>query len=165
MKIVLDTNVIMDLLADRRPFADNAESIMQLVAKEVIAAAVTANSITDLAYLLRKHLPDGDAIRLALLDLMGLVEVIAVGREQCVRATELPVHDYEDALLAVCAKQWGADMIVTRNTRDFRQSPIQAVTPGDFLVLVSRIGESIAGRTGGMKGENGHLHPPATEKP
>ena len=139
MKIVLDTNVVMDVLADREPFANDSEEVMNLAANRRVVAAITANSITDIAYLLRDRPKGGKTVRAVILDLMEVLEVLAVGREQCVRATELPMADYENALLAVCAKRWNADLIVTRNIRDFKESPVQAVSPRDCLRRIGRM--------------------------
>lgn len=132
MKILLDTNIILDVLARREPFFSQSQSVMQLVAQGAVQGAVTASSITDIYYILRKHL-GSDSSKAALRGLMELLEVIAVDADACFQALELPMNDYEDSLLACCAKRWSAEYIITRNTKDFEQSPIQACTPGSFL--------------------------------
>ena len=134
MKIVLDTNVILDVLANREPFADDSEAVLTTCNGNTLEAAITANTVTDIAYVLHKHL-DRTSIKAALLGLLELVSVIEVNRENCVGAFDLPMSDYEDALLAHCAKGWGADYIVTRNKRDFSASPITAITPPEFLAM------------------------------
>jgi predicted nucleic acid-binding protein len=133
MKAVLDTNVVMDVLTARALFVASSEAVLNLVAKGRLKAAITANTITDIAYLLRKHCPDFQTVRSLLANLMELFEIIEISRERCLKALELPLNDYEDALLAECAKRWGADLIISRNLKDFVNSPVPAITPGAFL--------------------------------
>ena len=134
MKIVLDTNVILDVLANREPFADDSEAVLTACLGSQSEAAITANTVTDIAYVLHKHL-DRASIKVALLGLLELVNVVEVNRGNCIGAFDLAMNDYEDALLAHCAKGWGADYIVTRNKKDFSASPITALTPSEFLAL------------------------------
>ena len=137
MKIVLDTNVILDVLANREPFADDSEAVLAACNGSQFEAAITANTVTDIAYVLHKHL-DRTSIKAALLGLLELVSVIEVNQGNCVGAFDLPVRDFEDALLAHCAKGWGADYIVTRNKKDFSVSPIEAITPPEFLAMTQK---------------------------
>ena len=139
MKIVLDTNVILDVLANRELFVDESEAVLTAGASGWAEAAITANTVTDIAYLLRKHL-SGESLKTALLGLFELVGVLNVGYDNCVGAFDIPMSDYEDALLAHCAKTWGADYIVTRNTKDFSGSPVPAVTPCEFLAVCQKEG-------------------------
>ena len=83
---------------------------------------------------MRKSL-DQDQIKNALYDLMDLLDIVDVTRRECIAALNLPMSDYEDALLACCAKNWGAEYIVTRNAKDFSLSPVEALTPDHFLKL------------------------------
>ena len=135
MKVVLDTNVILDVLANREPFVDDSEAVMMASTDAHYESAITANTVTDIAYILHKHL-DKASLKAALLGLLELVSIIEVNHANCVVAFELQMNDYEDALLAHCAKSWGADYIVTRNINDFAASPIAALTPSEFLSLI-----------------------------
>jgi hypothetical protein len=60
------------------------------------------------------------------------VEVVGGGTEMAREAIRLGFSDFEDALQSVCAKQFEADFIVTRNVRDYKLSPIKAISPSDF---------------------------------
>lgn len=137
MKVVIDTNVILDTLARREPFFEQSQAAMQMVAEGAVIGAVTANSISDIYYILRKHL-DGDSIRAALRGLMELLEVLNVGEAECLAALDLPMGDYEDALVACCAQTWKADFVITRNIKDFIASPVRAVLPETFIEVVAR---------------------------
>ena len=127
MKIVIDTNIVLDTLAQREPFFAKSQALMQLVAEGKVEGAITANTITDIYYVLRKHL-DNNSLKVALRGLMELLEVVSVTGDQCRQALDLPMKDYEDSLLACCAKSWKADYIITRNVKDFVNSPVKAVT-------------------------------------
>ncbi|UQZ88044.1 DNA-binding protein [Deltaproteobacteria bacterium Smac51] len=133
MKVVVDTNIVIDVLTDREPFVTHSENVFNMIANNRLQAAITANTITDIAYLLRKHCHDLQIVRNSLANLMELFEVIEVSKERCVKALGLPINDYEDALLAECARKWGAELIITRNLKDFTSSPVPAVSPNEFL--------------------------------
>jgi predicted nucleic acid-binding protein len=135
MKIALDTNIVLDALARREPFFEQSQAVIRLVAEGKTDGAITANAITDMYYILRKHL-DNEALKAALRGLMELLEVMEVTGDNCLAALDLPMNDYEDAILACCAKNWAADCIVTRNTKDFTHSPVKAMTPKDFLKIL-----------------------------
>lgn len=135
MKILLDTNIVLDVLARREPFFQQSSAVMQLVAEGTVQGAVTANSITDIYYILRKHL-EKVSLKAAMQGLMELLDIVDVTGEDCISALDLPMEDYEDALLACCAKRWKAVCIVTRNLRDFKNAPVHALEPSAFLESV-----------------------------
>ena len=134
MKIVIDTNIVLDILACREPFFEQSQAVMQLIAQNKVTGAITANSVADIYYIMHKRL-DKEKIRDTLYALMELLDVVSVTRRECLAALNLPMSDYEDALLSCCAKNWDAEYIVTRNTKDFSLSLVKAVTPEDFLQL------------------------------
>ena len=76
-----------------------SQAVMQLVAKGNVGGAITANSVTDIHYVLRKHL-DHETLKATLRGLMELLEVVDVTGDQCLAALDVPMKDYEDALLA-----------------------------------------------------------------
>lgn len=133
MKVLIDTNVILDALINCTPFNSSAEKLFLLAAENKLTAMITANSITDIYYLLRKHLQNTEKAKQALFKLFSLFQVLDVTEGDCKKALNLPIVDYEDALLVTCAKRNKIDSIITRNLKDFVESPIQAITPDDFL--------------------------------
>lgn len=133
MDVLIDTNVILDVLAKRYPFYEKAEKIFFLVAEEKITASITASSVTDIYYLIHKHLKDSQAAKMVLLKLFTLFQIINVTGEDCERALGLDISDYEDALLVTCAQKSNIEYIITRNIKDFVNSPISAISPEDFI--------------------------------
>lgn len=133
MKALIDTNVILDALISRAPHHISAERLLLFVAEDKLKAAITASSVTDIYYLLYKYFHDADQAKQVLLKLFRLFEVLDVTGSDCEKALSMPMQDYEDALLATCAKRRKLDLIITRNLKDFAESPVKAITPDDFL--------------------------------
>lgn len=131
MKVLIDTNIILDYLADRAPYADNAEKIFSLCGDE-LTGILTASAVTDVYYILRKVVGREQALEHLKL-LFAVLDVADVGKTDLLRAMELDIQDFEDALVAQCAKRVKAEHIITRNIRDFLNSPIPPIAPDDFL--------------------------------
>ena len=138
MRVVFDTNVLLDAIIAGRAGGDTAKSLLLKAAHSEIEAIVTANTITDIYYVAKKAA--GDAIaREAIANLMDVFCVVPVGKEDCANALALPIKDFEDALIAVCAKREDADCIVSRD-KDFAAStasPVAVVTPDALLKIQS----------------------------
>ncbi len=133
MKLVFDTNVIVDVLTLREPFVGASKQAMAAAAQPGATGAVTANSLTDIFYLLRKHQPDKALLKQSLGGLMNYLEVLDTTRSLCRLALQSAMADFEDALVAESALLWSADFIVTRDPNGFADSPVQAVTPEQLL--------------------------------
>ena len=132
MKLLIDTNVIIDYLADRASFAEHSEKIIELCADGEVKGFLSASSVTDIYYILRKTLGKQKA-REGLRALLDAVNIADVGRKDLLGAMELEMADFEDALVSVCAKRNKAAYIVTRNVKDFSGSSVEAITPKDLL--------------------------------
>ena len=135
MKILLDTNVILDAIASRRPHNKNAEKIFLLIAEEKAEGFITANCVTDIYYIARKTLSDA-MVRKALRYMFSIFSVVDIRGKDCETALDIPVPDYEDAVLTVCAKKAAVDYVITRDD-DLIKNPaiVLSVTPSDFLSL------------------------------
>ena len=120
-KALIDTNVALDAIAAREPFRADAERIFLLAAEGKVEACLTVSAVTDIYYIVRKYLSE-DAVREALRNLFRIFTVVDVRRQECEAALDVPIGDYEDALLVVCGRKTNADFIVTRD-RDFLASP------------------------------------------
>ena len=137
MKILVDTNVIIDALTGRKPFREAAEQIFILAANQIEDMYITANSATDIYYLTRKHLHNADQAKNTMSKLYELFYILDVTSEDCQEALSSKVKDYEDAVIANCASRNRMDYIVTRNIRDYEHSKIKALLPDALLKLVS----------------------------
>lgn len=138
MKILVDTNVIIDALTSREPFREDAEQIFLLAANQIEDMYIIASSATDIYYLIRKYLHDSDQARNIMSKLYELFHILDVTSGDCLEALSSSVKDYEDAVIASCAKRNQMDFIVTRNIRDYEYSKVKALLPDELLKLVSQ---------------------------
>lgn len=132
MNILVDTNVVLDLLLDREPFSECAARIFSLIEEAEVEAFLCATTVTTVDCLLTQSLSRQDSKR-ALSQLLELFEIAPVNRSVIEEALCCRMPDFEDAVLACSASLVRATVIVTRNTKDFRYSPVKAVDPAEFL--------------------------------
>jgi predicted nucleic acid-binding protein len=139
MKLIFDSNVVMDILAERQPFVDASEEAMAQATLKGCQTAITANAVTDLFFLLRKRLADPARTRVVLKRMVSAITILDATSEICMAAFKSLVADFEDAVLAETATRWSADFIVTKNARDFEKSTIKAITPDELLVTLEKV--------------------------
>jgi predicted nucleic acid-binding protein len=132
MKVFIDTNVIIDVLTNREPHVDRSAAFLKLCGTGV-TGCITASQTTDIYYLLRRYGKDAVTARKIVKRLTDTVTVTDVTAKDVSAAFSLPMPDYEDALLAQCAKGTRADYLVTRNGKDFQASPVPALSPEEFV--------------------------------
>lgn len=141
MKILIDTNVIIDALTSREPWNKSAEKIFIMSANHVIDMHITASSATDIYYLIRKHLQNTEQAKQVIGKLYTLVNILDVTEKDCVDALASPVKDYEDAVVAKVADRAGIDYIVTRNIKDYQQASVKIILPDNFITLMETEGQ------------------------
>ena len=134
VKVLIDTNVAIDLIDARIPFVTEAREVFISCGRRKIRGIITANSITDIYYIMRKKIGHEDTIT-ALESLFSRIVIASVTKRDMQKAMASPMTDLEDALIAACAKRIKADYIITRNTAHFKNSPVPAITPKNFLKL------------------------------
>jgi len=133
MKIIIDTNVALDVLLNRTEFLQASHNILKLSAQDKITGILTTNTVTDMFYVFRKNSKDAVKSRHAVAQLIKLVTLEAIVPADVSLALASDITDLEDAVVSFAAKRIRADYIVTRNTKDFTSSPVPAITPADFL--------------------------------
>ncbi len=136
--ILVDTNVVLDVLCAREPFVDASEAVLNLCEGGVVSGHVSALSISNIVYIMRKELDA--ALVEAVIDTIDMAVGIAELRPSDLKAAaSMRWRDYEDAVQAATAQRLAADFVVTRNVKDFLGSPVPAIEPADFL---RKIGDS-----------------------
>lgn len=135
MKIMIDTNVVLDVLLRREPFFQASYEVMKRSALEQVDGFVSATAATDIFYLLRRALRDDRTAKDNLEKLMQLVGFADALGEDVHAAIASNMADFEDALVSAIAERCHMDYIVTRNTKDYVESPVKALTPQEFLEL------------------------------
>ena len=136
MRIILDTNVLLDILQNRMPWAQDAVVVFRAVAANQVAGCITAKQIADLHFFARKMFKGEENVdfkaRQVISKLMGLFEVVDTLSVDCKNALGINNSDYEDAILIASAVRDGIDFIITRNTDHFSDSPVPIHTPAEF---------------------------------
>jgi predicted nucleic acid-binding protein len=136
MVVLIDTNVILDHLIMREPFAAVACKILQKCYKKEISGFFAGHTIPDIFYILRREYTT-DERKEMLLGVCETMDVVGIDREKLMTAlTSQDFDDVEDCLQAECAKAAGADYIITRNIGHFVNSTVPAILPEDFLEKV-----------------------------
>jgi len=133
MKILIDTNVIIDTLAIREPFNEQSDKIFELAAKDVIEGCILTSSVIDIYYLLRKQFNDAER-RKKIQTLLDLFQVIEVTKNDCLNALQSSMPDFEDALIFVCVDREDIDFIVTRDIEFLKLA--KAISPSEFYEMI-----------------------------
>ena len=134
MRLLLDTNIILDILTRRAGYEQSLDVLRYCEIKQAEGAVTTA-TVLDVMYILRKHISP-ENVKESVQTLLPIVNVEDVKKADILGAFDSEISDYEDAVQAQCAKRNRMDYIVTRNIRDFSKSPVPAILPGDVLELL-----------------------------
>ena len=123
---------MLDVLLDRKPFVQSAAKIFALTEQSQLKSYLCATTITTVDYLLLQALEKSQA-RSALKLLIGLFEIAPVNRPVIEQALGSKVQDFEDAVLEQAAHLVGAQVIISRDTKDFKKSVVKTLEPIEFL--------------------------------
>ncbi len=132
MRVLLDTDVILDLITAREPFAGAAAELFDLSEKGAFDPYISALTPLNVFYIARNAKSSAD-LREAIKELLQAVSVCPLNDSVLQAAFTVPFTDYEDAVQHSCATASGLDAIVTRNVKDFRNSLLPVFTPAEFL--------------------------------
>ena len=130
---MIDTNVIIDVYQNRTDFAPANAKILKLSENSKITGMITASTVTDIYYILGRHIRERKQLNVLVQKLLATVRLVDILAADVAEAFNLTMDDFEDALFAQCAKRVRADYIITRNTKDFVDSPVPSIEPDDFL--------------------------------
>lgn len=135
--IFVDTNILVDLIGDRKPFSKYAVKLFAQAEGEKVKLFVSSHSIVTTHYLMKKYVDD-KTLKGILLALLDFVTVIPVTMDMLKKGLRSNHKDYEDVIQMLCAGSIpGIEAIVTRNMKDFRNSDIKVIPPDEldmFLV-------------------------------
>jgi predicted nucleic acid-binding protein len=134
IKVFLDTNILVDLIADRKPFSKHAIEIFKSAEERKTELFTSSQSIATAHYLLKKYVEEKD-LRDILTNLLEFLDVIPVDLDVLKKGLRSNHKDFEDAIQIICASSiTGIDFIVTRNTKDFKTSNIAVLTPDELCL-------------------------------
>src|SRR5262245_5390278 len=131
MRALVDTDILLDIALNREPFVREAAEVIRWAQSQPGQVGVAWHSLSNVAYLVK---PARGFIH----DLLHFIEVAPAGTREAKQALAFPMRDLEDALQAASAAAFDAMFIVTRNSKDYKKSPIPAITPAKFLAEVGR---------------------------
>jgi len=138
MRLLLDTNVILDVLLDRSPHATDSAKVLAAAEVGQVQGFMGATTVTTIYYLAAKQLGRAGADE-AVNNLLKLLEVAPVTRSVLEDALELEFTDFEDAVLAAAGKAAGVEGIITRDPKGFKNASVPVLSPTELVaVLLAR---------------------------
>lgn len=137
MNALIDTNVIVDVLARREPFFADSSMVLDRAERGEFVATLCATTITTIYYLIRRQLGAAATVE-KIKNLTAICSVAPVNQSVIESALQSHFEDFEDAVLHHSAVLAGADCIVTRNEGDFRDSSLLVYSPTQFLAALAQ---------------------------
>lgn len=138
LAVLIDTNVLLDVILDRSPWADDAALLLDLIARKAARGYIAGHSVTTVHYIVERERGRAAAVT-AVSDLLQLLEVVPLSSADFQRALALGLKDFEDAAQVAACLQVGAALLVTRNPRDFKGAPVELRSAGEVLPLLGRV--------------------------
>ena len=139
MRVLIDTNIVLDVLLRRADFFDASYNVLKLSAVGKSEIFVTASAITDIYYFLHRANKDAEKSKELIIKFLNLVAIADTTGSDIMNALLSKMLYFEDAVAGAIAKRIKAECIVTRNTKDFSNSPVPVIDPKDFLAQISDI--------------------------
>ena len=135
MRLLLDTNIVLDYFGVNKGFEEDAETIFNLAVTNKVIELVSASAITDIYYIANNRLKDREQVMSIIKAFREYVKAIPVTDEDIEKAIELNWKDFEDAVQYCAAKSNGINYIITRNSKDFELHDIPCMNPTEFLSM------------------------------
>ena len=132
MRILVDTNILLDVLTQRRSFFQDSARVWSLIHTGLIEGYLSAISVNNLYYIIRK-LRDRKTAEAFVDDLLRDFEIVSLTKNVLKQARTIAGKDFEDAIQYFSAIQEGCEVLLTRNKKDFPSAGLQILTPAEFL--------------------------------
>jgi predicted nucleic-acid-binding protein len=133
MKVVIDLNVLLDVVQKRDKYYLSSAAVLEAVVENRVQGFIPAHLITTLYYLTAGYSSKENAA-LLIEWILTYFEIGVETKQEFLKAISLDFADFEDAVVAGVARSQQCGAIITRNIKDFKNSPVQAVTPEEFLI-------------------------------
>jgi len=132
-KILIDSDIIIDFLTQRKPFNEHSSIILNLCINRKLKGLITPVIISNIYYVLRKEIDSKD-LKVKLKSLLNFLDVIIIDKRIILTALNSDFKDFEDALQNFSALEDSEiDIILTRNVKDYKTSTLSVYTPESFL--------------------------------
>lgn len=132
MKVCFDTNIILDIFARAEQFPESIFAY-DIASIRHFECFISASAVTGVAYLLHRLGKTKGQTEKTMTVLFEMFSIFDTNGNDCYRALESAISDYEDALLSTSAERHAMDLIVTRNKRDFKNSDVPILAPDEFV--------------------------------
>lgn len=131
-KLFVDLNIVLDVLLAREPHLMSSQKLLNLIVKNKARGYMSASSIMNLYYIVDKALAHKEALG-HIEKLFKLFHIVEINKDILERGVQIHLADYEDSVQVACAENCRADYIITRNLKDFKESPIPSISPDRYL--------------------------------
>jgi predicted nucleic acid-binding protein len=133
VRVLIDTNIVLDFLLQREPFLQDAEAVFQAIDSGRVVGYVTATTLTDIFYIARRHTRSVEQARQAVLETLTVMVICPVNRAIVESAFTSGRDDFEDAVQIACAVAQGLEAILTRDQQGFRSSAVPVLSVSQLL--------------------------------
>jgi len=132
MKLMLDLNVMLDVFQERHPYYHASALVISKVLNKEISGLLPSHALTTIHYITSKY--SGKQKADEIIDwMLAHFDVAAADKASFLRARKMEISDFEDGVVASLAELTNCDFIITRNIADFKRSPLDVLTPEEFL--------------------------------
>ena len=135
-QVLFDSDVLLDILAQRQPFVIASAQALNTVMKKQVQGFVSGHAVTNIYYILRRQIGSETARKL-IENLLQHIQIASVTNQVIHQALQSPIKDFEDAVTSAAAMSAGLEIIVTRNKADFVASLVPAMLPEELLKMLS----------------------------
>lgn len=132
LTLLIDTNVVLDVILMRYPWATEAVQVLDAINRGAARGFIAAHAVTTIYYIVEKERGRATAVT-AVGDVLQILTVVPIGAPEFQRALAMGLPDFEDSVQAACCLVAGADYVVTRNDKDFKEAPVETRMPGEIL--------------------------------
>ena len=139
MKVLIDSNIVLDVLLNRSAFLINSKVIFDFAEQKQITGCISASAITDIFYFANKEFKDKELVYQTVEKLTFLFSIIPVTEITIAKALALRWQDFEDAVQYTAAQENGIECIITRNEIDYKTSEIRCMNPTDFITCTRKV--------------------------
>jgi predicted nucleic acid-binding protein len=136
VRVLIDTNIVLDFLLQREPFFQDAEFLFQAIDMGQVIGYVTATTLTDIFYISRRHTRSIEQARQAVLEILTVMAICPIDRAVLESAFNSGLADFEDAVQIFSAVAQGLDAIVTRDIQGFLSSSVSVLSVQELLTQV-----------------------------
>ena len=133
IRLMIDTNIFLDVLLQREPFFESSKAVLKLCEDKKVQGFLSASSATDIFDIVKKCPQSTDLAYMALGSILNIVKVLTVTNDDVLNVFMQKATDFEDCLLATCAKSNKCSAIVTRDKKDFLDFGITLMSPEELL--------------------------------